>query len=1096
MSVETLVQHCTVKLSLPGQRGWGTGFFVAPGWILTCAHVVRQAADRPVTVFYQEQYLSAMVNKIADDGKTLDLALIELELSKPLLNHPCVLLDLHKEPVANGEKLYAYGYLRSYPHAAPVRLVNEGLTGDQPPLLKLKQAQIEPGISGAALLNLRSRKVCGMVKETRNANFDLGGGAIPTRVILEQFPQLREGQQAFHERDKRWLNLLAPQANIDFQPYLKSIRDDEYYQEGQEVYTPTTLEDRQPVRGRETARPSQRRFSSRLKLRVETVKRDQQGQEYPPDESPQEKERVEQWDVLEGLRQYATDHVVLIGKPGSGKSTSMERLLWEEAERALHDAKARIPVLLKLRNCRSSIEQLIRDFLIGHQVTLERQDIEELLRQGKFLLLLDGLNELPESFRTEIKNFRDRYHRTTAMIVSTRDLSLGGTLGIDKTLRMLPLTEGQMREFVRGYLGEEGDRLFQQLQGDRLRKFAETPLLLWMLCRVFAQSGQVPRNLGLAFREFAQLHDQEIQAYAPVESREQWPKLLRHLAFVMMQGETPTDLRLSIPREEAENCLTEYLRQAGWANPRGCAEGWLKDLLKYHLVQRVIQPNLEEHLEFRHQLIEEYYAAEELLQRLPHLSDEELTRDYLNYLKWTEPVALMLALLDKEDLALRVVRLAMDEVDLILGARLAGDVQPTFQSTSVGWIDEKELPLKLKVQCWEASHSEQGIEKLLTALKDSDEDVRRRSAWALGKIGSERAVEALLDALKDSDQLLVRIVAEALGQIGSEQAVGGLLDTLQNPYVYTRRSAVEALRKIGGEQAVEGLRTASQHSEYNDVRRRAAEAFGKNDSEQAAHELPVSLQVSSYTPRNPTLEKMRSKQVEKAVQRVLDDLKNSNVEVRRNAADALAEIGSKLAVEALLDALVEALLDALKDSDEDVRRRVAEALGEIGSRQEAWGQTGSEKVVEALLDALKDSEKSVQRSAAEALGQIGIGSEETIKGLCTVLKNSDSLMVSSVAVALGEIGDARPLSDLWQFYSQRVDVYLWNAITRIQNRCQFYNYELWKEAQLQENFPRYNERECATQTTTVFNIETLNGAGAAINLGGTVKGNQTGSQPP
>ena len=63
---------------------------------------------------------------------------------------------------------------------------------------------------------------------------------------------------------------------------------------------------------------------------------------------------------------------------------------------------------------------------------MEIAQIEELLRQGKFLLLLDGLNELPKAFETEIANFRDRYRRTTPMIVSTRDLGEGGTLGIEK----------------------------------------------------------------------------------------------------------------------------------------------------------------------------------------------------------------------------------------------------------------------------------------------------------------------------------------------------------------------------------------------------------------------------------------------------------------------------------------------------------------------------------------------------------------------------------------------------------------------------------------------------------------------------------------
>jgi predicted NACHT family NTPase len=97
-----------------------------------------------------------------------------------------------------------------------------------------------------------------------------------------------------------------------------------------------------------------------------------------------------------------------------------------------------------------------------------------------------------------------------------------------------------------GYTSE-GDRLFEQLQGDRLRKFAETPLLLWMLCRVFAQSEKVPDNLGLAFREFARIHDQELQADAPADSKDQWHKLLSRLAFVMMQGKTLIDPQLSIP---------------------------------------------------------------------------------------------------------------------------------------------------------------------------------------------------------------------------------------------------------------------------------------------------------------------------------------------------------------------------------------------------------------------------------------------------------------------------------------------------------------------------------------------------------------------
>jgi predicted NACHT family NTPase len=59
---------------------------------------------------------------------------------------------------------------------------------------------------------------------------------------------------------------------------------------------------------------------------VQTVKR---GEERGKGEK-----KVERLSVLEGLRKYASEHVLLVGRPGSGKSTALARLLLEEAEKA------------------------------------------------------------------------------------------------------------------------------------------------------------------------------------------------------------------------------------------------------------------------------------------------------------------------------------------------------------------------------------------------------------------------------------------------------------------------------------------------------------------------------------------------------------------------------------------------------------------------------------------------------------------------------------------------------------------------------------------------------------------------------------------
>jgi S1-C subfamily serine protease len=46
------LQRCTVKITIPGKIGWGTGFAVAPGIILTCKHVVKDAIDIGVEVYW------------------------------------------------------------------------------------------------------------------------------------------------------------------------------------------------------------------------------------------------------------------------------------------------------------------------------------------------------------------------------------------------------------------------------------------------------------------------------------------------------------------------------------------------------------------------------------------------------------------------------------------------------------------------------------------------------------------------------------------------------------------------------------------------------------------------------------------------------------------------------------------------------------------------------------------------------------------------------------------------------------------------------------------------------------------------------------
>jgi predicted NACHT family NTPase len=363
-------------------------------------------------------------------------------------------------------------------------------------------------------------------------------------------------------------------SDFDYQPYLDNVV--RHYEQWWKLYTLTDVEGRQ-------REPQGRPFFD-FGLMVQSIvpkNDDLLEASILRTDQPDPKTKSEQLEVLTGLRKYAADHVLLVGRPGSGKSTALARLMLEAATDLLTDlangqsikpasqlsvssaaTSLTIPVLVELRYWQGSISQLILNALARHGLPITAEQLEPLL--AKSLLLFDGVNELPsEEARSQLSAFR-RNHPRLPMIFTTRDLSLGGDLGIEQKLEMQPLTVVQMQAFVRAYVPEQAEEMLRQLK-DRLQELGQTPLLLWMLCGLFQQTGAMPENLGLVFRLFTQGYENssmriyEIAALKgdvrPLSDRRLWKPALKKLASVMMTGNQPTDFRVVIERNEAELTL-------------------------------------------------------------------------------------------------------------------------------------------------------------------------------------------------------------------------------------------------------------------------------------------------------------------------------------------------------------------------------------------------------------------------------------------------------------------------------------------------------------------------------------------------------------
>ncbi|MEO0840007.1 MAG: trypsin-like peptidase domain-containing protein, partial [Cyanobacteria bacterium J06643_5] len=201
-SLYDLLQQCTVKLSI-GSKKHGTGFFVAPGLILTCAHVVKdsnnQCIKNDIQVKWQDKDYTAKA-QTEYFFLTEDIALVKISSNIP--SHPCVYLD---KSVQAYDELYSYGYPNDYGKGAPVTFECEGITGGKPRFIKFKAGQVRPGLSGSPLLNKRTGKVCGIVKFTRDRSSDLGGGGVLVSTVFSKIAELEEKNFKFHDKDTVWL---------------------------------------------------------------------------------------------------------------------------------------------------------------------------------------------------------------------------------------------------------------------------------------------------------------------------------------------------------------------------------------------------------------------------------------------------------------------------------------------------------------------------------------------------------------------------------------------------------------------------------------------------------------------------------------------------------------------------------------------------------------------------------------------------------------------------------------------------------------------------------------------------------------------------
>jgi len=196
---QALSKIATVKICTKDNYLLGTGFFVLPNQILTCYHVIENREN--LQLFYKN---GKSINPEGNENINLireipdkDLALIELKKDIVDPNQFCLLLGSR---VHTGDDCYSVGYSKDFSNADTILTKYVDKVGDNKNWIKIKDDRIINGFSGSGLINSKNGYVIGVISESLSTSHNLGGLAIPTEAVFEEFPDLKNEQQRFYQQ--------------------------------------------------------------------------------------------------------------------------------------------------------------------------------------------------------------------------------------------------------------------------------------------------------------------------------------------------------------------------------------------------------------------------------------------------------------------------------------------------------------------------------------------------------------------------------------------------------------------------------------------------------------------------------------------------------------------------------------------------------------------------------------------------------------------------------------------------------------------------------------------------------------------------------
>lgn len=333
---------------------------------------------------------------------------------------------------------------------------------------------------------------------------------------------------------------------------------------------------------------------------------------------------------LETLREAVEKYpcVILLGDPGCGKTTALENLAYQ-----FSDQPDTLPVPLRLSEFDAGMS--IEDFIIqgwgglleaGHWGAQELSAcLETYLESGKLFILFDALNEMPfVGYRERslaLRQFIDRWSvKGNRFLVTCRILDYSEELSGLQRVEVQPLSDNKIQLFLQNELPEKWQAIWQALIRSkdsryRLLEMARNPYLLTLMVDVFEEDSQLNQNRVALMERFTQILMSWAKAKCPPDRWLSADVQCESLSVMAFEMQARAGFGTKVKTEQVKGVMPyEVQLDPKWPPQPSPPDEVLSLAASAKIIEMPIDRTT---VRFYHQLLQEYFAANQMLKKDP-----------------------------------------------------------------------------------------------------------------------------------------------------------------------------------------------------------------------------------------------------------------------------------------------------------------------------------------------------------------------------------------------------------------------------------------------------------------------------------------------